>query len=391
MKELSIYIHIPFCIKKCNYCDFLSFEAGESFLCGMGIHRKAYIDVLCAEIKSYSPAAKEYIISTVFIGGGTPSILMPGDITRIMVTLRNTFDFVENPEISIEVNPGTLTPAKAKEYIECGINRMSIGLQSANDDELAMLGRIHNYDQFLAAFNAAREAGFRNINVDVMAALPCQTVHSYLDTLEKVLKCCPEHISSYSLIVEENTPISQNAELLALLPDEELERQMYEATERVLSLVGYERYEISNYAKSGFECRHNIVYWTLGEYIGIGIGASSFWKNRRFSNTQNMEKYIEAFSNYTASSDIMKVRTIDETLNVDRLMEEYMFLGLRMMKGISVAEFNDYFGHSVYNIYGTVIDKYIKSGHLINDGGIIKLTKKGIDVSNVILADFLLD
>ncbi len=391
MKELGIYVHIPFCIRKCNYCDFLSYETGKNCTEGIGIYRKAYIDALCAEIRSYRYMAKRYRISTIFIGGGTPSILMPGDITNIMDALKDTFCLAENAEISIEVNPGTLTAAKAGEYAECGINRMSIGLQSANDKELAMLGRIHNYEQFLVAFDTAREAGFQNINVDVMAALPGQTIHSYLDTIGKVLKCAPEHISSYSLIIEEDTPISENKKLLALLPDEELDRQMYEATNKLLSLSNYNRYEISNYAKPGFECKHNIGYWTLGEYIGMGTGASSFWRNRRFTNTRDIKKYITAFSDKNSHLDETEIRTVDETLNSDRLMEEFMFLGLRMMQGISVADFNDYFGHSVYKVYGEVIDKYIKSGHLINDGGIIKLTKQGIDVSNIILADFLLE
>lgn len=391
MKKLSIYIHIPFCIRKCNYCDFLSFGVGDKCIEGMGIHRKEYIDALCAEIKSYNMISEEYSIATIFIGGGTPSILMSGDISRIMVTVRETFRLDENIEVTIETNPGTITEEKAEEYIRCGINRISIGLQSANDEELSMLGRVHNYDQFLAAFNIARESGFRNINIDIMSALPKQSVHSYLDTIEKVLKCRPEHISSYSLIVEENTPLALNEELLSLLPDEETERKMYDATDRVLSLAGYKRYEISNYAKKGFECEHNKVYWTLGEYIGIGIGAASFLKGRRFSNTKDIEKYIQTFTPNEIVKDLSCMRTVDEDLNSDRLMEEYMFLGLRMTEGVSVESFHAYFGHSVYDIYGQVIDKYVKSGHLINDGGILRLSKQGIDVSNMILADFLLD
>lgn len=391
MKKLSIYIHIPFCIRKCNYCDFLSFGVGDKCIDGMGIYRKAYIDALCAEIKSYNMISEEYSIATIFIGGGTPSILMSGELSRIMVTVRETFRLNENIEVTIETNPGTITKEKAEEYIRCGVNRISIGLQSANDEELSMLGRVHNYDQFLAAFNIAREAGFRNINIDIMSALPKQSVHSYLDTIEKVLKCRPEHISSYSLIVEENTPLASDEEMLSLLPDEETERKMYDATDRVLSLAGYQRYEISNYAKRGFECKHNKVYWTLGEYIGIGIGAASFLKGRRFSNTNDIEKYIETFTPNEAVRDLSCIRTVDEDLNSDRLMEEYMFLGLRMTEGVSAEGFHDYFGHSVYDIYGQVIDKYVKSGHLINDGGIIKLSKQGIDVSNMILADFLLD
>ncbi len=391
MKKLSIYIHIPFCIRKCNYCDFLSFGVGDKCIAGMGIHRKAYIDALCSEIKSYSIISEEYRIATIFIGGGTPSILMSGDISRIIITIRETFRLNDNIEITIETNPGVITEEKAEEYIRCGINRISIGLQSANDEELIMLGRVHNYDQFLAAFYIAREAGFRNINIDIMSALPKQSVHSYLDTIEKVLKCKPEHISSYSLIVEEHTPLASNKELLSLLPDEETERKMYDATDGVLSLAGYKRYEISNYAKPGFECEHNKVYWTLGEYIGIGIGAASFLKGRRFSNTKDIKKYIQTFTEDEGFGNVSDIRDLDEDLNADRLMEEYLFLGLRMTEGVSAGKFNEYFGHSIYDIYGPIIDKYVKSGHLINDGGIIRLSKQGIDVSNTILADFLLD
>lgn len=391
MKKLSIYIHIPFCIRKCNYCDFLSFGVGDKCIEGIGVYRKRYIDALCAEIKSYKIVSEEYRIATIFIGGGTPSILMSGELSRIMVAVRETFRLDKDIEVTIETNPGTITEEKAREYIGCGINRISIGLQSANDEELAMLGRVHNYDQFLAAFNIAREAGFRNINIDIMAALPGQSVHSYLDTLEKVLKCRPEHISSYSLIVEEDIPLASNEALLALLPDEEEERKMYDATDKVLSLAGYQRYEISNYAKPGFECEHNKVYWTLGEYIGIGIGAASFFKGRRFSNTKDIRKYVQVFAEHGEYERIEEIRNIDEELTADRLMEEYMFLGLRMTEGVSAAQFNEHFGHSIYDIYGRVIEKYVKSGYLINDGGIIKLSKRGIDVSNRILADFLLD
>lgn len=384
MKKLSLYVHIPFCIKKCNYCDFLSYSVGRDCIEGYGVYRKKYIDALCNEIRSYKYISEDYIIDTIFIGGGTPSVLLPGDISRIVLTIKEVFDISGDAEITIEANPGTLSIRKAEEYISCGINRLSIGLQSANDNELRMLGRVHNYDQFVASFDIARQAGFRNINIDIMSALPAQDIHSYLDTLEKVLKCRPEHISSYSLIIEEGTPISLDEELLQSLPDEDTERKLYEATDKVLSLSGYNRYEISNYAKKGFECRHNMVYWTLKEYIGLGIGASSFFKKRRFCNTKDINTYINCEDSFD------KIRNVDEELNSDRLMEEYMFLGLRMTKGVSAASFNDYFSRSIYDIYGDVIGKYVNSGHMTDSGGIISLTNKGIDVSNVILADFLL-
>ena len=404
-KPLSIYIHIPFCVKKCAYCDFLSFPVGAACMSGYGVYREKYIEALCEELKSYSYLAETHKVRTIYIGGGTPSILEPDEITLVMTTVRKLFDVAEDAEISIEVNPGTLTSRKAAEYIVNGINRMSIGLQSAQKNELEALGRIHNYDQFLAAFDMAREAGFRNINIDLMSDIPGQTMRSYLDTLDKVLRCKPEHISSYSLIVEDGTPLAADENLLSQIPDEDVDRQMYDITNKLLGTGGYHRYEISNYAKAGYECRHNIVYWTLGEYIGIGIGAASFLYGRRYTNTFSLEDYIDGmarhrelmtFGDHVANSgkarDIIEhMRNVEEELDADRLMEEYMFLGLRMISGVSAEKFNDYFGHSIYDIYGSVIDKYKSTGHLEDDHGLIRLTKKGIDVSNTILADFLIE
>lgn len=404
-KPLSIYIHIPFCVKKCAYCDFLSFPVGAACMSGYEVYREKYIEALCEELKSYSYLAETHKVRTIYIGGGTPSILEPDEITLVMTTVRKLFDVAEDAEISIEVNPGTLTSRKAAEYIVNGINRMSIGLQSAQKNELEALGRIHNYDQFLAAFDMAREAGFRNINIDLMSDIPGQTMRSYLDTLDKVLRCKPEHISSYSLIVEDGTPLAADENLLSQIPDEDVDRQMYDITNKLLGTGGYHRYEISNYAKAGYECRHNIVYWTLGEYIGIGIGAASFLYGRRYTNTSSLEDYIDGmarhrelmtFGDHVANSgkarDIIEhMRNVEEELDADRLMEEYMFLGLRMISGVSAEKFNDYFGHSIYDIYGSVIDKYKSTGHLEDDHGLIRLTKKGIDVSNTILADFLIE
>ena len=404
-KSLSIYIHIPFCVRKCSYCDFLSFPVGRSCVEGYGVYREKYIEALCEELRSYASIAETHRVKTIYIGGGTPSILEPDEITVIMTTVRKVFDVADDAEISIEVNPGTLTSRKAAEYIANGINRMSIGLQTAQKDELEALGRIHNYDQFIAAFDMAREAGFRNINIDLMSDIPGQTMRSYLDTLEKVLRCRPEHISSYSLIVEDGTPLAADQTLLSQIPDEDVDRQMYDITNKLLDTGGYHRYEISNYARHGYECRHNIVYWTLGEYIGVGIGAASFLYGRRYTNTSSLEDYIDGMerhrelltfgdpvTNAGKARDILEqMRNVEEELDADRLMEEYMFLGLRMISGVSAERFNDYFGHSIYDIYGPVIDKYKTSGHLEDDHGLIRLTKKGIDVSNTILADFLIE
>lgn len=404
-KNLSIYIHIPFCVKKCSYCDFLSYPVGENCIGGYGALISDYVDALCTEIKTYSYIAASHSIVTIYIGGGTPSVLDSAYMDKIMCTIRDTFDVAEDAEISIEVNPGTLTGKKAASYISLGINRMSIGLQSAKSDELKALGRIHNYDQFLAAFNTAREAGFRNINIDIMSAIPGQTMRSYLETLDKVLRMKPEHISSYSLIVEEGTPLAADSNLRSLIPDEELDRQMYDVTNRLLNTGGFHRYEISNYAKTGYECRHNIVYWTLEEYIGIGIGAASFFGGRRYTNDRSIATYIDTMK---ACSELLcekttpahtaiirntvgAMRFVDEELCAMRLMEEYMFLGLRMIQGVSADSFERYFGHSIYDVYGPVIEKYKESGHLVDDHGLIYLTNKGLDVSNTILSDFILD
>ena len=372
-KKLSIYIHIPFCVKKCVYCDFLSFGADDPQINRSGAVRKAYVQSICRELLSYKSISKDYIVKTIFIGGGTPSILLPGEIMNILATLRSIFKVDEEAEITIEVNPGTLTAIKAAEYLAAGINRMSIGLQSAHNDELAMLGRIHTYEQFLTSYQTARDAGFRNINVDLISAIPGQTLHSYLDTLERVLKCRPEHISSYSLIVEDGTPLAGDQKLLSKLPDEETDREMYEATGKVLEMSGYKRYEISNYAKPGYECRHNIVYWTMDEYIGIGIGAASFFNGRRYSNTSDIKQYVdtmeEVFEKRSIDEayripELLSIRHIDETVDIDTLMEEYVIFGLRMTRGISAADFYERFGHSLYDVYGDIIRGYVASGHM---------------------------
>lgn len=399
-KKLSIYIHIPFCVKKCVYCDFLSFGADDPQINRSGAIRKAYVQSICRELLSYKSISKDYIVKTIFIGGGTPSILLPGEIMNILATLRSIFKVDEEAEITIEVNPGTLTAIKAAEYLAAGINRMSIGLQSAHNDELAMLGRIHTYEQFLTSYQTARDAGFRNINVDLISAIPGQTLHSYLDTLERVLKCRPEHISSYSLIVEDGTPLAGDQKLLSKLPDEETDREMYEATGKVLEMSGYKRYEISNYAKPGYECRHNIVYWTMDEYIGIGIGAASFFNGRRYSNTSDIKQYVdtmeEVFEKRSIDEayripELLSIRHIDETVDIDTLMEEYVIFGLRMTRGISVADFYERFGHSLYDVYGDIIRGYVASGHMKDEKGMVCFTRKGIDVSNRILVDFLQD
>lgn len=421
-RELSIYIHIPFCKKKCSYCDFLSFGG-----CGIGQQRD-YIKALCKEIEAYRLIAEEYKVITIFIGGGTPSYIPAEYIGKVLEAVRQTFEVDEDAEITIEGNPDSLTKDKLKAYVGYGINRLSIGLQSTNDDMLKLLGRVHNYDQFIAAYSRAREAGFTNINIDVMSGLPGESMESYVKTLGKVVELQPEHISAYSLIVEEGTPLADNEELLDKLPSEEMDRKQYARTKMLLSRSKYNRYEISNYARKGYECRHNLTYWTGGEYLGVGLGAASYMKlnisfnyeqneyigdsyaddgytgsdmikmdSVRFKGVDNIDEYIGRFSKIGSGwSDISSVEeyignyyTGIEVLKAKDEMEEFMFLGLRCMRGISIAEFRRKFDKDIYDLYGNVIEKYATSGHMIVDGDRIYLSDKGIDVSNTIMAEFM--
>lgn len=381
MKNISLYIHIPFCVKKCQYCDFLSFSDCPS------VRQEAYFSQLLKEIEYYREIAKEYRVVSVFIGGGTPSILGYGLVERLFHKLYSVWQIESGAEITIECNPGTLDARKLTEYRTCGINRLSLGLQSADNRELKQLGRIHNYEQFVANYMLAREAGFRNINVDVMAALPGQTLRSLGRTLAKVIELDPEHLSVYSLIVEENTPLSQSPELLAELPSEGEERRMYAYTGTVLKSMGYERYEISNYARPGFACRHNQVYWTGGEYLGLGLGSASYWGGTRFENTRDMQEYLSEWKN----GDINEIRRNQVADTMQSRMEEFMFLGLRLMQGISREEFVRRFQIPIEEVYGKVITSYVEQGYLTWQGEYLRLTEKGIDVSNHIMADFLLD
>ncbi len=396
-KFLSLYIHIPFCAVKCKYCDFLSYD-GESY--GTMLR---YVDCLCQEIKLYAPIADEYIVRSIFIGGGTPSLLDESLIVNIMAFIKKTFTLEKNVEVTIEANPGTLRHQKLNGYKQAGINRISIGLQSADDSMLKRLGRLHNYDQFVASYKAARRAGFDNINIDVMSGLPGQSIHSYVDTLSKVIEYGPEHISAYSLSIEEGTPFANDSSILESLPPEMIERRMYEITKKLLSVNGYERYEISNYAKPGYECRHNMVYWTGGEYVGFGLGASSYFQGKRFSNLRDIFKYLnlmEDLSDRFVETDNLETlynettRILRENITpiyIDSRMEEFMFLGLRMMCGVSREDFAERFKKDIYEVYAPVLNKYIDEGYMATSGDRIYLTEMGIDVSNVILADFLLD
>lgn len=371
--SLELYFHIPFCIKKCEYCDFLSGPATRT-------RQEDYIYALLREMKTISEKEKRSV-DTIFIGGGTPSVSDCDVMEKFLKGMREDFNVSPDAEITIEANPGTLTPEKLQLYRKYGINRISIGLQSPKDKELKILGRIHNYSQFLESYHMAREAGFSNINIDLMFAIPGQTCKGWLENLRTVAELGPEHISAYSLIIEEGTPFYKKE---LDLPDEDSEYIMYEDTGKILGEYGYHQYEISNYAKKGRRCRHNEGYWTRMDYLGLGLGAASLLGNRRFSNTDSMEEYLKN------SGSPEKIRKNQENLSTYDEMAEFMFLGLRMTEGISVKRFQECFGVPIEKIYGKVIDGYKKQGLLIEKNGRIFLSRPGIHVSNTIMADFLL-
>ena len=410
MKELELYLHIPFCERKCAYCDFLSAPADLPV-------RISYIKKLQEEIAYYGAQYGEYQVSSIFFGGGTPTILEGYQLAAILETVKEHFNITTDAEITVECNPGTLTAGKAEKLVQAGFNRLSMGLQSADDRELQLLGRIHNFAQFLESYDLARKAGFRNINVDLMSALPGQTLKSWQDTLQKVTALRPEHISAYSLIIEEGTPfyerfaederIREEGGHPRLLPEEDVERQMYELTETFLHTKGYERYEISNYAKPGYECRHNCGYWTRKDYLGLGLGASSLVEHQRFQNTSELKTYLEQeYSPQCEGQHERIAETIQlqeetgltqtghhihiETLDKKSEMEEFMFLGLRLMAGISRQQFEKKFQVTLNSAYGEVLRK-LKGEQLIEEvAGYVRLTEHGIDVSNYVLAEFLL-
>ena len=370
---LELYIHIPFCIKKCDYCDFLSGPVSRA-------GQEAYVYALLREIKEAASREKRPV-STLFIGGGTPSVL-PVDLMELLLReLSEQFRFLPEAECTIEANPGTLTEEKLVLYRKYGLNRISIGLQSPVDQELKMLGRIHDYREFLESYELARHVGFDNINVDLMFAIPGQSYEGWVRNLRTVAALAPEHISAYSLIIEEGTPFFFRK---LDLPDEDTEYRMYEDVAGILGEYGYHQYEISNYARFGFECRHNKGYWTRMDYLGLGLGAASLIGKKRFTNTNIMEEYLNH------SRDLTGIRKDVEILEKKDEMGEFMFLGLRMTEGVSEEEFQEYFHVSVEKIYGRVIEKYIRQGLLEKRNGRIFLTRRGIHVSNAVMADFLL-
>ena len=373
-----------FRVRKCEYCDFLSAPAGADT-------QQEYVRNLLLEIEQKGVRCTDYEVTTIFFGGGTPSILKAGWIADILNAIHRNFKVRKDAEITIECNPGTLTFEKLSIYKSAGINRISVGLQSASDAELRELGRIHTYEDFLKSYDLIRKKGFSNVNIDLMAALPGQTLKSYEQTLRRVLALKPEHISAYSLIIEEGTPfyekyeadelLREKGEKPQMLPSEETERLMYERTKELLLAHGYERYEISNYARRGYACRHNIGYWRRENYLGFGLGSASLLENERFHNTTDLTDYLGG--DYLAYEQ--------EKLDKKSQMEEFMFLGLRMTDGISTECFRQTFGLTVELVYGPVLEQQIADQLLRKEDGRIFLTERGLDVSNYVMAQFLLD
>ena len=375
---MELYLHMPFCVRKCAYCDFLSFPSGAKT-------QRMYAKRLMEDIGVMGKRYGEIPVETIFIGGGTPSVPDSGLIVEIMEHVRHAFHVADGAEISMEANPGTVTREKLTDYRKAGINRLSFGLQSANDREVKLLGRIHTWAEFLESFTLARECGFANLNIDLMSALPGQTCESWKETLSRVTDLDPEHISAYSLIIEEGTPFGErygSEEGRKLLPDEDSEREMYHETKRFLKDCGYERYEISNYAKPGRECRHNIGYWTGVPYLGLGLGASSYLDSCRFTVNPDMKQYLEEKPGMFA--DIEKLTKKD-------MEEEFFYVGLRMTAGVSLSEFERRFGISAKEVYPGLMETFVKEKAARFEGDRFVLTDYGLDVSNYIMAQFLQD
>lgn len=375
---MELYLHMPFCVRKCAYCDFLSFPSGAKT-------QRMYAKRLMEDIDVMGKRYGEIPVETIFIGGGTPSVPDSGLIVEIMEHVRHAFHVADGAEISMEANPGTVTREKLTDYRKAGINRLSFGLQSANDRELKLLGRIHTWAEFLESFTLARECGFANLNIDLMSALPGQTCESWKETLSRVTNLDPEHISAYSLIIEEGTPFGErygSEEGRKLLTDEDSEREMYHETKRFLKDCGYERYEISNYAKPGRECRHNIGYWTGVPYLGLGLGASSYLDGCRFTVNPDMKQYLEEKPGMF--TDIEKLTKKD-------MEEEFFYVGLRMTAGVSLSEFERRFGISAKEVYPGLMETFVKEKAARFEGDRFVLTDYGLDVSNYIMAQFLQD
>ena len=372
MKDLGIYIHIPFCKKKCSYCDFISYSNKNELI-------KQYIQAIKKEIEKNKNRASNCIITTIYLGGGTPSYIDSSYITKILQTVKQNYNIDKNVEITIEVNPGTATRENLQTYKNNGINRLSIGLQETDNTLLKQIGRIHTYEEFIETYKLARDVGFNNINVDLMIGLPNQTMLNVEKSLEKVIDLNPEHISVYSLIVEEGTPIERKISCGELiLPNEELERKEYWLVKKELEEAGYNHYEISNFAKENLESKHNLNCWNQKEYLGFGVAAHSYFNLERYSNVEKIEDYINK-----------QEYIVQEKQNEEIKMKEYMLLGLRLIDGIKISNFKNKFGDNPIIVFKNELNKLVAEDLLEVDLDNIKLTTKGIDLANVVWEEFV--
>ena len=379
MKKIGVYIHIPFCKQKCYYCDFISYANKEQYF-------DKYVQALIAEMSSFLDN-NDVEIETIYIGGGTPSIIDAKYIEKVMAKLQEKDALITAKEITIEVNPGTVTEEKLKTYKKIGINSLSIGLQSTDNNILKTIGRIHSYEDFLNTYKLARNQGFGNINVDLMIGLPNQKISDIKSSLEEITELKPEHISVYSLIVEENTPIEKMLNIGKLeLPDEELERNMYWYVKNVLELNGYKHYEISNFAKEGYESKHNLDCWNQKEYIGFGVAAHSYIDDVRFGNTGSIEEYWKNCEN----GEFEKNRIIDEVeKDVFSREQEFMLIGLRKIDGVFIQDFKNKFGDNPIFIFKDELSKLVDEGLVVVDFDSIRLTNKGLDLANLVWEEFV--
>lgn len=380
MQKLGLYIHIPFCKRKCNYCDFYSCAKLDSI--------KEYVGAIVKQISIEAPLYKEYEFDTIFLGGGTPSLLEKEDFKKLACAIKNNLNLTQGLEFSLEANPGTITKEKLIAYKENGVNRLSIGLQSSFDGELKNLGRIHTYDEFVENFKLARDCGFENISVDVMYSLPNQTTENLIATLEKICSLHPKHISSYCLKIEENTPFGKIKDKLNL-PDEDEEYKMYISMCECLNKHGYLQYEISNFAKQGYESRHNLKYWQSEEYIGLGPSAHSFFNGKRYYYNDDLSSYISSLSNGRLPQKQYdnNEKNIHSSAKISK-EDEYVMLKMRLSQGINIEEFKARFEKDFIDSYPE-IEKYVKSGHVVFSNGAYSFTPKGFFVSNYILTDIL--
>lgn len=381
-QKIGLYIHIPFCVKKCDYCDFLSFGGTSQAT------KDLYIEALCREIDLVMSEQQINTVDTIYIGGGTPSILSVENFNRLMTTVFNQVILIDGGEFTVEVNPGSLTSSLLDVMVRSGVNRVSMGLQSSDDDMLQDLGRIHSYDEFLTTYRMLMSAGIDNISIDLMFGLSGQSMNDWVTTVEKVIDLKPSHISAYSLIIEEGTRFEERYDAGMLdLPNEEVEREMFWHVQEMLEDVGYHHYEISNYAMPGYEAKHNSSYWELTSYIGVGLGASSYYKDIRYKNISDMSKYIDA------KGDLEVVRGVEQECTDVTDLEEAFFLGLRKLDGVDLSLLEDRFGKEALKKYEDIIVTLIEKELLtisVNNLRCIRLTKRGVDISNQVMSQFIL-